>query len=274
VSWRRRRRTPDQGLDRDLEELRAHEDRALDALRLVRERLGLGIDDAFERVRRHPSWSDVTLRRELDDRQDQLVLQTATVDGLVVLKAYCHDESSFDPPEQDDYRWFQYEVDVDGRVYEVRNYVDDDEASISRWVGGVRDEDAARIARFLIEHEGVRRVTRISTKTGGYTRVVALGPGWSGLDALILLVLRDGPVLLRDLGSTVEKLDSVAPDPQEVESSRTRLGAAGLAHDDGDALRLSDEGRALVGTVAGGQFWGEWLQLEETLRRLPLPESG
>lgn len=273
MSWWRRKRRPAEDLDRELEELRRHDGRALDALQLVRKRLGVGIEDAFERVRQHPSWSDVELRRELGDRRDQLVLQTATVDGMVVLKAYCHDESAFDPPEQDDYRWFQYEIDVDGRTYEARNDVDDDEASISRWEAIVRDEDAARIARFLIEHEGVRRVTRMSKETGAYTRVVALGTGWSGLDAMILLILRDGPTRAGDLRSAVKKVDAVAPDALEVDSSRRRLVAAALVRDDGDALSLTDEGRALVAAAAGEQFWGEWMQLYDALKQRPLPEG-
>ena len=36
---------------------------------------------------------------------------------------------------------------------------------------------------------------------------------------------------------------------------------------------LTDEGRALVGSVGGEQFWGEWLQLEAALVRRPLPGS-
>jgi len=273
VSWRRRKRTSAEHIDRELEELHGRDGRALDALQLVRKRLGVGIEDAFERVRQHPSWSDVELRRELGDRRDQLVLQTATVDGMVVLKAYCHDESAFDPPEQDDYRWFQYEIDVDGRSYEVRNYVDDDEASISRWEAVVRDEDAERIARSLIEHEGVRRVTRLSKKTGAYTRVVALGPGWSGLDATILLIVRDGPTRAGDLRSAVKKVDDVGPDALEVDSSRRRLVAAALVRDDGDALSLTDDGRALVAAAAGEQFWGEWMQLYDALKQRPLPQG-
>ena len=132
MRWRRRRREPAEDLDRELAELRRYDGAAIDGLRLVRKRLGLGIEDGFERLRQHPSWSDIVLRHELDDRAEEFVLQTATVGGMVVLKEYCHDESAFDPPAEDEYRWFEYEIDVDGRIYEVRNYLDDDEASITR----------------------------------------------------------------------------------------------------------------------------------------------
>jgi hypothetical protein len=273
VIWRRRKRTPAEDIDRQLEDLREHEDKALDAFRLVRKRLGLGIDDAVERVRQHPSWGDVELRHELDDREDELVLQTATVDGMVVLKAYCHDESAFDPPEQDEYRWFQYEIDVDGRIYEVRNYVDDDEASISRREATVRDDDAARIARFLIEHEGVRRVTRYNRRSGIYDHIVALGPGWSGLDPLILLVLRDGPLRPRDLPAAVKEVNAVAPDELEVAASLRRLGGARLVRHDGDRLALDDDGRRLVAAASGDRFWDEWERLNAAVERLPLPDE-
>ena len=179
MSWWRRERGPAEDLDRELTELRRDDGSALGALRLVRKRLELGIEDGFERLREHPRWSDVALRHGLDDRHDELVLQTATVDGLVVLKEYVHDESSFDPPGQDDYEYFEYELDVDGRVYEARRYCDDDGASIERSEAIVRDEDAERIARFLVEREGVGRVTRLSRETGAYTRVVEPGPSAS-----------------------------------------------------------------------------------------------
>jgi hypothetical protein len=271
VSWRRRKRGPIEDLDRELAELRRFDGTALDALRLVRRSLGLGIEDGFERLRRHPAWADVELRLELDDRRDEYVLQTTAVGGMVVLKEYCHDESAFDPPEQDDYEFFEYEIDVDGRVYEVRRYCYEDEASVQRSEAIVRDGDALRIARFLVEHEGVRRVTRLSKRTGAYTRIVALGPGWSGLDALILLVLRDGPVRLRDLGSAVKEVDSVAPDKREVEVSLGRLRGAQLVRDEGDTLTLTDDGRALVTASAGEQFWDEWIRLADALKELPLP---
>jgi hypothetical protein len=178
----RRKREPAEDLDRELADLRRYDGSALDALRLVRKRLGLGIDDGFARLRQHPSWSDAALRHELDDRRDEYVLQTATLGGMVVLKEYVHDESAFDPPEQDDYEFFEYEIDVDGRVYEARRYCGDDEASVERSEAIVRDEDAERIARFLVEHEGVVRVTRLSRETGAYTRVVEPGPGSPGSD--------------------------------------------------------------------------------------------
>lgn len=272
MRWRRRRREPADDLDRELAELRRYDGAALDGLRLVRKRLGLGIADGFERLRQHPSWSDIVLRHELDDRAEEFVLQTATVGGMVVLKEYCHDESAFDPPAEDEYRWFEYEIDVDGRIYEVRNYLDDDEASITRREAIVRDEDAQRIARFLITHEGVRRVTRMSRKTGGYTRIVALGPGWSGLDPLILLVLRNGPVRLRDLRAAVKEVDSVAPDEREVEGSLGRLRGRGLVREDGERLELTDDGRAMLEGAAGDRFWDEWTRLHEALEQLPLPE--
>jgi hypothetical protein len=119
VSWRRRKRGPTEDLDRELTDLRRDDGSALGALRLVRKRLRVGIEDGFQRLREHPRWSGVALRHGLDDRRDELVLQTATVDGLVVLKEYVHDESAFDPPGQDDYEYFEYELDVDGRVYEL-----------------------------------------------------------------------------------------------------------------------------------------------------------
>ena len=272
MRWRRRKRESIEDLDGELAEYRREDDRALDALQLVRKRLGLGIEDGFERLRRHPSWRDVELRGELGDVRNELVLQSTTVDGMVVLKAYCHDESAFDPPEQDDYRWFQYEIRVDGRIYEVRNYVDDDEASISRREATVQDEDAARIARFLIEHEGVRLVTRLSERTGAYTRIVDLGDGWSLHDTSFLLALRSGPVRAADLRPAMTEDDDVPPDEREIVSSRRRLAAAGLVVDDGEFLALTDEGRRIVDDASGGTH-GQWMGLWETLQTLPLPTS-
>ncbi|HSC93212.1 MAG TPA: hypothetical protein VLB86_16285 [Gaiellaceae bacterium] len=272
--WRRRKREPADGLDRELRDYREADATALAALRLVQKRLGLGLEDAFARLREHPAWRDASLVHELSDRRVERVVQAASWGGMVVLKEYCHDESAFDPPEQDDYEFFEYELELGGRVYEARRYVDEDEASIRRSEAIVRGADAEAIARFLIEREGVRRVTRLSRRTGAYTRIVALGPGWSGLDALVLLVLRDGPVRLRDLRSTVKAVNSVAPDEREVAASRRRLRGAGLVNDDGDRLELTDESRRLLADAAGDRFWDEWWRLKTELERLPLPEAG
>jgi hypothetical protein len=276
VIWRRRKRTPEE-LDRELDDLRKYDGGLLDALQLVRKRLGLGIDDAFERVRQHASWSDAELRHELDDRQETYVLQTATVDGMVVLKEFCHDESAFDPPQQDDYQWFEYEIDVDGRIYDVRRYVYEDDASITRSEAIVRDGDARRIARFLIEHEGVRRVNRLSWKTRAYTRIVDLGDGWSLDDTGFLLALRNGPVRVRDVRSAMTEDDDIPPHEREIASSRRRLAAAGLVADDGESLALTDQGRRMVDEASvggpGGAYGHEWMRLWEALRTLPLPAS-
>lgn len=268
--WRRRRPEPADDLDEELADYREADATALAAVRLVQKRLGLGLEEAFERLREHPAWGDASLVHELSDRREERVVQTATVGGMVVLKEYCHDESAFDPPEQDEYEFFEYEFELGGRVYEARRYADEDEASVGR-LGHLPAGAATAIARFLIEREGVRRVNRFNLRRGTFDRIVALGPGWSGLDALILLVLRDGAVRSRDLRSAVKAVDDVAPDEREVALSRRRLRGAGLVDDDGDRLELTDEGRRLLADETGDRFWDEWWRLKTELERLPLP---
>lgn len=242
----------------------------LTALRLVRERLGLGVEEAFDRLREHPAWRDVTLVHELSDRCEERVVQTIAEDDMVVLKEYVHDQSHSDPPEEDDYRFFEYEFELGDRVREARSYLEDDEDMIGPPDAVVRDADAERIARFLIAREGVRRVTRFDRRTGAYSRIVALGPGWSGLDPLILLVLRDGPVRARDLRAAVKVVDAVAPDKLEVAASLGRLRGKGLVQDDRDRLTLTRDGRRMLAEPAGGSFWDEWDRLGTALEALPL----
>ena len=93
-----------------------------------------------------------------------------------VAKEHIVGPSDLDPPGQDQYEYFAYTFTIDDRVYEVRRYVGDDHATI---VSTVRDSDdqarsdAESIARHLIDSEGVARVYRYDTSTGGYGCLVA-----------------------------------------------------------------------------------------------------
>jgi hypothetical protein len=94
----------------------------------------------------------------------------------LVKKEYRFDESSFDPPEQDEYRYWLYTFEVSGRTYFVRRYCDEaDEAHI---LSNVRNDDeqaladAGDVARYLVDLEGVRRVNRYNTATGLFNRPV------------------------------------------------------------------------------------------------------
>jgi hypothetical protein len=269
--WLRHRRRPVVDLDRELTNYR--DAAVLRALRLVRKRLRLGVEEAFDRLREHPAWRDVTLVHELSDRCEERVVQTVVEGDMVVLKEYVHDRSAFDPPEEDDYRFFEYEFELGDRVYEARSYVDEDEATIGRSEGIVRDADAERIAQFLIAREAVRRVTRFDRRTGTYSRIVALGPGWSGLDALILLVLRNGPVRVRDLRSAVKAVNAVAPDKLEIASSLGRLRGRRLVQDDRDQLTLTEAGRRMLAVASGARFWDEYELLRTAVEALPLPDG-
>lgn len=72
---RRRRRSASAGeLDRKLAECREADATALAAVRLVQERLGLGLEEAFERLREHPAWGDARLVHELSDRREERVV--------------------------------------------------------------------------------------------------------------------------------------------------------------------------------------------------------
>jgi hypothetical protein len=91
-------------------------------------------------------------------------------------KEYVFEPSAFDPPEQDQYEYWVYSFDVDGRDYTVRRYCDEpEEAHILSTVRNADAQalgDARTIARFLIEEEGVRRVNRYNTRSGVFDRRV------------------------------------------------------------------------------------------------------
>jgi hypothetical protein len=100
-----------------------------------------------------------------------------SVHGVNVAKRHVFEPSAFDPPDQDQYEYWAYTFDVDGREYDVRRYCDDaDEATILSNVRNADSQalgDAQRIAGYLIEHEGVLRVYRYDTRTGVFGRLVA-----------------------------------------------------------------------------------------------------
>jgi hypothetical protein len=99
--------------------------------------------------------------------------------GVNVEKRYVF-EPALGPEDQDQYEYWAYSFDVDGRVYDVRRYCDDaDEATILSDVRNADEQalaDAERIARYLIEHDGVLRVYRYDTRTGVFGRLVASAP--------------------------------------------------------------------------------------------------
>jgi len=265
----------DTGLERELTELEEGDVPAIAALRLVRDRLSLGLDEGFERLRRHPSWSHLVLRHGLDERPEEGVVQVVVDDGLVVFKEYRHDRSAFDPPDQDDYRFFEYEFELEGRVYDGRRYLGEDNATIGRALRRMPRGDATRIARFLIDRDGVRRVDRFSIAFGIYNRIVAIGPGWSDLDPLILLALRDGPLSQRALRSKLKELDAVAPRRRELGGSLRRLRAAHLLGGD-DAFALTPEAERLLAetSASDGTVWEAYMRLDSALRQRPLPDLG
>jgi hypothetical protein len=91
-------------------------------------------------------------------------------------KEYVFEPSAFDPPEQDQYEYWVYTFEIEGRDYSVRRYCDTPhEAHILSTVRNADEQalgDAAAIARFLLEEEGVRRVHRYNTRTGTFDRLV------------------------------------------------------------------------------------------------------
>jgi hypothetical protein len=86
------------------------------------------------------------------------------------------DPSTSDPPEQDEYEYWMYRFDVDGRIYDVRRYTDfPTEAHFLSTIRNADEQallDAASIARYLVDHEGVSTVNRHNTATGVFDRRV------------------------------------------------------------------------------------------------------
>jgi len=103
--------------------------------------------------------------------------QWVVVERLTVTKRYVFEPSAFDPPDQDQYEYWIYEFQVEGREYVVRRYADEpDQATIVSNVRNADEQalaDAAEIARYLIDREGVSAVFRYDTKSGGFGRKVA-----------------------------------------------------------------------------------------------------
>jgi hypothetical protein len=95
---------------------------------------------------------------------------------LTVTKRHVFEPSAFDPPDQDQYEYWIYEFQVEGREYVVRRYTDEpDRATILSNVRNADEQalaDAVQIARYLIEREGVATVFRYDTKTGVFGRKV------------------------------------------------------------------------------------------------------
>jgi hypothetical protein len=95
---------------------------------------------------------------------------------LTVTKQHVFEPSAFDPPEQDQYEYWAYEFNVEGREYAVRRYTEDPhEATILTNVRNADEQalaDVAAIARYLIESEDVTTVFRYDTKTGVFSRKV------------------------------------------------------------------------------------------------------
>ena len=93
-----------------------------------------------------------------------------------VRRRYVFDPSMFDPPDQDEYAYCIYTFEIEGRVYDVRRYLDDpEEAHILSNVRNADEQalaDARLIARHLVDEEGVRVVHRYNTKTGVFDRRV------------------------------------------------------------------------------------------------------
>ncbi len=93
-----------------------------------------------------------------------------------VEKQYVFEPSTFDPPEQDQYEFWAYTFEVDGRRYEVRRYCSfPEEATILSTIRNSDDRalaDAALIARYLVDEEGVETVNRHNTASGLFDRRV------------------------------------------------------------------------------------------------------
>jgi len=95
---------------------------------------------------------------------------------LTVTKRHVFEPSAVDPPDHDQYEYWLYEFQVEGREYAVRRYTDEpDQATILSNVGNADEQalaDAADIARYLIDQEGVATVSRYDAKTGVFGRKV------------------------------------------------------------------------------------------------------
>ena len=95
---------------------------------------------------------------------------------IIVTKELVFDPSSSDPPEQDEYEYWLYEFRIDSRSYTARRFTDEPQSATI--VSTIRDADAeavadaARIARYLIDVEGVKEVFRYEGKTGIYSQRV------------------------------------------------------------------------------------------------------
>jgi len=91
-------------------------------------------------------------------------------------KRYHFDPSSSDPPGQDEYEYWIYRFAVDSRTYKVRRYTDfPEEAHILSNIRNADEQalaDAALIAKYLVDQEGVTEVNRYNTATGIFDRRV------------------------------------------------------------------------------------------------------
>jgi hypothetical protein len=93
-----------------------------------------------------------------------------------VTKDYVFEPSLFDPPDQDQYEYWDYTFHFGDRELAFRRYVDDpDEASIAhppRRAEIYDDGELAEAVEYLVREEGVRRVSALISSThGGYVEL-------------------------------------------------------------------------------------------------------
>ena len=114
--------------------------------------------------------------QQTGERDERLTWASREIGPVTAEKRYVFEPSAFDPPEQDQYEYWEYDVSVEGRPYYVRRYCNEPEQATIldtiRQTDARAQADAAAIARFLVENEGVHDVYRYNTKTGVFDRRV------------------------------------------------------------------------------------------------------